>query len=123
MKKCIAILSCIAILVTIAAFAGCGAGKDLSSSKYLGVWVGTDVTGFGESESMDSVFNGGQTRLELKADGTVEGIMGGEKIDCTWTEVSSGVKFKGDIKTTAKAEGDELVLKVIGVSLHLKKEG
>ena len=121
MKNVIAIVSCIAILATIVAFAGCGK-TDLANSKYVGTWVGTKVTGFGGEENMDDVFEGGETRIELKPDGSVEGIMGGEALNCTWTEVSSGVKFKGDIRTTAKAEGDELVLKVIGVSMHLVRE-
>ena len=119
MKKTIALLSCLLILVSCIALAGCGK-QDLTNSKYVGTWIANRATILDNETPMDEAFPGGMT-LKLNPDGTALLTTQDESSNCTWSETSKGVKFKGDMKVKADAEGDELVMKIIGVHLHFVK--
>ena len=119
MKKTIAILTCLLVLVSCAALAGCGK-QDLTNSKYLGTWVATKATAFDEEVAIDEAVPGGM-KLKLNPDGTATVTSEDEVSNCTWKETSKGVKFSGDMKTKANAEGKELVMKIIGVKLYFTK--
>ena len=62
MKKITAILSCLLILVSCVALAGCGK-QDLTNSKYLGTWVADKTTFQDEETPADEVFEGGWTTV------------------------------------------------------------
>lgn len=120
MKKGIAVLSCLIIIVSIAVFAGCGKTKDLSGSKYLGTWAATKASVADAEEGSDELVKELIT-IELKADGTAVGTMVGSDINCTWRETKNGVLIKGDLNVNAKTEGDELVMRILEMDVHLRK--
>lgn len=99
--------------------AGCGAGKDLSGSKYLGLWKAAKTEFLGESDDADNVFDGDFT-IEFKADGTAvatsfNGDTNQNEIsNCTWKETGSGVKLSGDMKLTMKDVDGKLDTSVFG---------
>ncbi len=119
MKKTIALLSCLLILASCAALAGCGK-QDLTNSKYLGTWVATKATLLDEETPIDEAIPGGMT-MKLNPDGTAVVSSKDGDSNCTWKETSKGIKFSGDMKVKANAEGDELVMKIIGLNLHFVK--
>ena len=66
MKKKIAILLSLAMVLTFAlAACGGGGGGDVADSRYVGTWVTEELSFAGESEALENDFT-----LELKADGT-----------------------------------------------------
>ena len=119
MKRITAILACLLVLVSCVALAGCGK-QDLTNSKYLGTWVATKATLLDQESPIDEAVPGGMT-IKLNPDGTA--VVSSEDGDsnCTWKETSKGIKLKGDVKTKATAEGEELVMKIIGLHLHFVK--
>ena len=120
MKKIIALLSCLLILVSCAALAGCGQ-QDLTNSKYLGTWVATKISIANEESPIEDTIPGGMT-MKLNPDGTavVSNKQDGDS-NCTWSETSKGIKLKGDMKTSLIAEGEELQMKVVGSRIHFVK--
>ena len=119
MKKTVALLSCLLILISCVALTGCGK-QDLTNSKYLGTWVASRATMLGEEASADEVFSDGWS-IQLNPDGTAVVTSKDEVSNCTWRETSKGIKFKGDMKVKATAEGDELVIKILGMQIHFVK--
>ena len=126
MKKKLALLLSLAMVLTFA-LAACGGGsesadQDLSDSKYVGTWVSDSMSFAGEEGDMQSVFT-----LTLNGDGT--GTLTGEEADgtedvssITWSLTDEGFKTEGDAKMTFKDDGDAIVTKLLGVEMRLVRE-
>lgn len=124
MKKKIAILLSLAMVLTFAlAACGGGGGGDVADSRYVGTWVTEELSFAGESEALENDFT-----LELKADGT--GTFSGtdedgneEVSNLTWSLTGDGFKTAGDAKMTFKDDGDAIVTKILGAELHFVQAG
>ena len=119
MKRITAILACLLVLVSCVALAGCGK-QDLTNSKYLGTWVADKTRIMNDEANADDVFEGGWT-IKLNPDGTAVVTSKEQISNCTWSETSKGVKFKGDMKVKAVAEGEDLVIKMLGMRIYFVK--
>lgn len=121
MKKLRVLTGVLVLVAVLAMLSGCGKA-DVSRSKYIGTWVGKSVSILDENsfDEEDEMISG--TSLEFKGDGTMTGTLSGEEVNGTWSETQDGVQLKGDLKVKAKSEGDELVLNLIGLKIHLVKE-
>ena len=124
MKKKIAILISLAMVLTFAlAACGGGGGEDLSDSKYVGSWVAKSLSIGDESGDIgdEGVFtltlngDGTGTFVSVEADGTEE------VSNITWSLTSDGFKTSGDMKMTFKDDGDGIVANILGVGLHFKR--
>lgn len=120
MKKKLAILLSLAMVLTfaLAACGGGGGGGDVSDSKYVGTWVADSMSFAGESENFDDGFT-----LVLNDDGTgtLTGVDedGTEEVSkITWSTTSDGLKLEGDAKMKLKEDGDYLVTKILGVEMR-----
>ncbi len=126
MKKKLAVLLSLAMVLTFT-LAACGGGDaDLSDSQYLGDWVAASLAlgdESGDLESEDSY------TLTLNGDGTgqfVSQIEGEEDeiSNITWELTNEGFKTKGDTKLKFKDNGDgTIATKVIGVDLIFVRPG
>ena len=124
MKKKIAILLSLAMVLTFAlAACGGGGGGDVADSRYVGTWVTEELSFAGESEALENDFT-----LELKADGT--GTFSGtdedgneEVSNLTWSLTGDGFKTAGDAKMTFKDDGDAIVTKILGAELRFVQAG
>ena len=123
MKKKLAILLSLAMVITfaLAACGGGGSSEDLSDSKYVGTWKADSASFAGESDKLDDVIT-----LTLNGDGT--GTLAGvnedgtdDVSDITWSPTSDGFKTQGDAKMTFKDDGDAIVSTVLGVKLRFVK--
>ena len=122
MKKKLAILLSLAMVLTFAlAACGGGGGGDVADSRYVGTWVTEELSFAGESEALENDFT-----LELKADGT--GTFSGtdedgneEVSNLTWSLTGDGFKTAGDAKMTFKDDGDAIVTKILGAELRFTK--
>ena len=124
MKKKIALLISLMMVLTFA-LAACGGGgsDDLSGSKYLGTWKAESVSVGDESGELGDE---GSYTLTLNGDGTGTFVSidedGTEEVsEVTWSETSDGFKTKGDAKMTFKDDGDGIVANILGVGLHFKR--
>ena len=124
MKKKIAILLSLAMVLTFAlAACGGGGGGDVADSRYVGTWVTEELSFAGESEALENDFT-----LELKADGT--GTFSGtdedgneEVSNLIWSLTGDGFKTAGDAKMTFKDDGDAIVTKILGAELRFVQAG
>ena len=124
MKKRLAILLSLAMVLTFALAAcsgGGGGNEDLSDSKYVGTWKVDSASFAGESDTVDD-----DITLTLNGDGT--GTLAGVDEDgtddvstITWSPTSDGFKTQGDAKMTFKDDGDAIVSTVLGVKLRFVK--
>lgn len=121
MKKLRVLTGVLVFIAVLAVLSGCGKA-DISESKYIGNWIGKSVSIIDNDSFDDADDLISRTALEFIDDGTFTGKVSGEDVRGTWEETKEGVKLKGDLKVTAKLEGDELVLNLIGLKLHLVKE-
>lgn len=126
MKKKIAILISLAMVLTFAlAACGGGGGEDLSDSKYVGSWVAKSLSIGDESGDIgdEGVFtltlngDGTGTFVSVEADGTEE------VSNITWSLTSDGFKTSGDMKMTFKDDGDGIKATIFGVDLHFVRAG
>ena len=126
MKKKIAILISLAMVLTFAlAACGGGGGEDLSDSKYVGSWVAKSLSIGDESGDIgdEGVFtltlngDGTGTFVSVEADGTEE------VSNITWSLTSDGFKTSGDMKMTFKDDGDNIKANIFGVDLHFVRAG
>lgn len=121
MKKNLALLLCIALLLSCTALAACGK-QDVSSSRYVGTYKAVSATMMGETVPAEEVFDY-DVILELNADGTGRLTSGTEDDGTfTWKETNEGVKTSGDAKLTLKDTGEGLDASVIGVHLLFVKQ-
>ncbi len=124
MKKKLAILLSVAMVLTFA-LAACGGGnEDLSDSKYLGSWTADSMSFAGEEGDLD----GNVWILALNDDGTgtftgIEADGTEDVSDFTWSQTNGGFKTKGDVNLDFKEDGDDIVTKFMGVELRFKIEG
>ena len=121
MKKKLAILLSLAMVLTFALAACGGGGGDVADSRYVGTWVTEELSFAGESEALENDFT-----LELKADGT--GTFSGvdedgveEVSNITWSLTDGGFKTQGDAKMKFKDDGDAIVTKILGAELRFTK--
>ena len=124
MKKKIAILISLAMVLTFA-LAACGGGgsEDLSDSKYVGSWVAESVS---LGEDSGELEGGGVYTLTLNGDGTGTflsvGPDGTEEVsNVTWSLTSDGFKTKGDTKLKFTDDGDGIKASILGVGLHFSR--
>jgi hypothetical protein len=123
MKKKLAILLSLAMVLTFA-LAACGGGGgngDVADSKYVGTWKPDKLSFAGESEDIGDDFT-----LTLSADGTgtfnsVDEDGNEEVSNITWSLTSDGFKTQGDAKMTFKDDGDAIVTKILGAELRFVK--
>ena len=119
MKKKLAILLSLAMVLTFA-LAACGGGGsgDVADSKYVGTWKADSASFIGESGDLDHEFV-----LTLNSDGTgtISGVddEGVEDVsNITWSLIDGGFKTKGDAKMKFQDDGDGIMAKILGVELH-----
>ena len=125
MKKRLALLLSLAMILTFA-LAACGGGgssssEDLTDSKYVGTWTTKELSFAGETGELNDEFT-----LTLNADGT--GTLSGadedgneEVSNITWSLTSDGFKTQGDAKMTFKDDGDAIVTKILGAEMRFAK--
>ena len=118
MKKKLAVLLSLAMVLTFALAACGGGGGDVSDSKYVGTWVADTMSFAGESGDFDNAIT-----LVLNDDGT--GTFSGvdeegnpEVTDFTWSLTSDGFKTAGDVKLKFKEDGDAIVAKILGAEMR-----
>ena len=126
MKKKIAILISLMMVLTFA-LAACGGGgsDDLSGSKYLGTWKAESVSVGDESGELGDE---GSYTLTLNGDGTGTFVSidedGTEEVsEVTWSETSDGFKTAGDVKLKFKEDGDAIVAKILGAEMRFVRAG
>ena len=113
MKKKLAILLSLAMVLTFALAACGGGGGDVAGSKYVGTWKAESLSLAGESEDLDTDFV-----LTLNDDGT--GTLTGtdedgaeEVSNITWSLINGGFKTKGDAKMKFVDDGDGIKSKIL----------
>ncbi len=122
MKKKLAILLSLAMVLTFAlAACGGGGGGDVADSKYIGTWKATSASLADASEDVDS-----EIILTLNNDGTgtISGVddEGAEDVsNITWSLTDGGFKTNGDAKMKFEDDGDGIKSKILGVDLHFAK--
>ena len=114
MKKRFTVFALIALLCLM--LVGCG-NKDVSNSKYIGVWKMDSISAFGESGELEDDYT-----LTLNGDGTAIFASSEETSNCKWQETSKGLKLTGDAKMSFTADGDALVTKILGAELRFVKQ-
>ena len=133
MKKIITFAAIAVMVLSVFALTACGGGSSSSgdaagsaaagsaagsaTSKYVGSWKAADVILGDESEALGDEFV-----MTLNEDGTGELVGGGETATFTWEEIGDGFKTKGDMKTTFKDDGDNIVTSLFGVSLTFERQ-
>ena len=121
MKKKLAILLSLTMVLAFALAACGGSSEDLSDSKFVGTWQANTGTFAGESAELGSPFI-----LTLNGDGT--GTLsatdedGNEEVsNLTWSLTDEGFQTKGEAKMKFKDEGDTIVSEIIGLELRFAK--
>ena len=119
MKKNVAVILCLIMVISCLNLAACGDGgkNDLSGSKYLGTWKADHMSLKDEVGEFEN-----EITLTLNADGTAEFSSPDEVTKCSWEETANGFKLKGDTKMTFTDDGDGIKSKVLGVELHFIKQ-
>lgn len=116
------LITCILGMFLMIGLTACGSSSggdaDYSDSKYVGSWVGTDISLADESEDF-----GGDYTLTLNADGTGTFDGEGETSSFTWEPTDEGFKTDGDLKTKFTDDGDGIKTSILGVALHFVREG
>lgn len=119
MKKKLAILISLMMVMSFS-FAACGGNDvDLSDSEYVGEWVCNSMTAGSESGDVE----GGVWTLTLNGDGTGTFVSteadGTEETDeITWELTDEGFKTKGDTKLKFEKEDSGIKTSFLGVELH-----
>ena len=119
MKKAAALILCLLMILSCALLSACGSDKkkDLSGSKYVGIWKAAYMSLKDEQgESEHDIF------LVLNPDGTAEFTSDDEVSKCTWEETGNGFKLKGDAKMSFTDDGEGIQSTVLGVVLHFDKQ-
>ena len=115
-KRMISIFSILAVVATLL-LSGCnGNTEDLSNSKYVGTWKAVSMELGGESEGLSADYS-----ITLKPDGTTEFISDEGTTTGTWKLTDNGFKTSGETKLSFTDDGDDIVGKVIGVTLRFKR--
>ena len=102
MKKTFAIMLVLTLALSCA-LGGCSSKRDLSGSKYLGVWEVGSTSVAGETDDAGNTLSR-DLSVELMADGTAlvrsfDHETGETEVsNCTWRETGSGVKISGDMR-------------------------
>ena len=112
MKKIIALLSCIMIMIFCVGLTGCGESEgQYSDSKYVGKWTATQVEINGETnpigDYLDSEFS-----ITLHADGSASIVNKGESNVGVWEPTNDG--FSIDAGTNEFIEDGETVVLEFG---------
>lgn len=124
MKKKLAVIMGL-MMVLCFTFAACGGSNaDLSDSKYVGTWEAKGISAGDVSQDL----GGGVYNLTLNGDGT--GVFyskspeGEEETDeITWVLTDDGFKTKGDTKLTFTDDGDGIQANILGAKLHFVRAG
>ncbi len=120
MKKKLAVLLCLTMVLTFA-LASCGGSGDVSDSEYVGTWkasfmsLGEETGDFENNYTLTLNGDGTGTFLYIDEDGTEEAS------DITWSLTNDGFQTKGDTKLKFKDDGEGIKANVIGVDLHFER--
>ena len=118
-KRVPSILVALMLMVTLMLTA-CGGGsktEDLSDSKYVGTWQFKEVSVADESGEIPN-----EWLIVVNGDGTGTSTSDGEEVSFTWKPVTDGFKTSGDLKVTFHDEGDNIAMKMMGISLTFEKQ-
>lgn len=124
MKKKLAVLTGLMIVLCFT-FAACGGRKaDYSDSKYLGEWKATSMSVGDTSGGIE----GAVWNLTLNEDGTGTFVSteadGKENVSkIKWQPADDGFKTSGDMKLKFTDDGDGIKASVMGVELHFSRPG
>ena len=118
MKKHVPVILVILTLMVTLLLSGCG-GKteDLSDSKYVGTWKFKEMTLADESGELPH-----EWIIVVNGDGTGTSTSDGEEASFTWKPVSDGFKTSGDLKVTFHDDGDNITMKLLGVTMTFEKQ-
>ncbi|MBP3851656.1 MAG: hypothetical protein J6D36_03845 [Erysipelotrichaceae bacterium] len=116
MKRIVSFISC--FIVCVCVLLGCG--KDMSGSKYVGMWKATKGEYSGVELSMEDLNS--EFTVELKDNGKAVVTFNGENGNGNWDETDNGVEVSDSQDTFAfKADGDNLVVEQDGVTFTFEK--
>lgn len=113
MRKSIAMLLSVLLIMSCLALTACGKTEDLSGSKYVGTWKVDSLSFKDEVGELEHDYV-----LTVNGDGTAQFVSEEGTHNCTWKLTKNGFKTKGDTKLKFKDDGDGIKAKVIGVYLH-----
>ena len=113
MRKSIAILLSVLLVLSCFALTACGKSEDLSGSKYVGIWK-VDSLSFKDEEGELE----GDYILTVNGDGSAQFVSEEGTSNCTWKLTKEGFKTKGDAKLKFKDDGDGIKAKILGAYLH-----
>ncbi len=118
MKKRVPFILIALMLMVMFLLTACG-GKteDLSDSKYVGTWKFKEMTLADESGDLPH-----EWLIVVNGDGTGTSTSDGEEASFTWKPVSDGFKTSGDLKVTFHDDGDNIAMKMLGVTMTFEKQ-
>lgn len=109
-------------LVSLIALAAASCGEKYADSKYLGTWKADSAEVKGIALSVEQIL--GDFTLKLKADGTSEVVINGEKSSGDWEETDNGFKLKDgkDELVFKKTAERKVKLEYQGMYITLEKQ-
>lgn len=113
MRRSIAILLSVLLVLSCFALTACGKSEDLSGSKYVGTWK-VDSLSFKDEEGELE----GDYILTVNGDGSAQFVSEEGTSNCTWKLTKDGFKTKGDAKLKFTDDGDGIKAKILGAYLH-----
>ena len=119
MKRKLALLICMIMVLSCISLTACsfGGDQDLSDSKYVGTWKLSSLSFQDDSEAFEEDYT-----LILTGDGKGQFIDEEGESNITWSLTNDGFKTKGDTKLTFTDDGENIKTKVIGVELIFEKQ-
>lgn len=118
MKKIMAFAGAAAMALSMA---GCGGGKDMSGSEFVGEWTATNYEMWEIEMSAEEM---GETIVNLKADGKADLTLMEEEIkNANWDETEDGgitIK-KGGVEIEGYMENGGLTLTYSDIYIYLQK--
>lgn len=106
--------------VLVLSMTGCGGGKDMSGSEFVGEWK---ATGYEMWEMEMSAEDMGETTVNLKADGKADLTLMEEEIkNAKWDETENGITIKkGGVEIEGYMEDGGLTLTYSDIYIYLQK--
>lgn len=114
MKRFVAVMMVVAMMLAL-----CACGKNMSDSKYCGMWKATTAEMSGIQIDVEEYL--GSVTLDLKDNGKVDFDFAGDSASGKWEETSDGVTIdNGDLVLTE--QDGTLVMDYEGVVLVFEKQ-
>lgn len=120
MKRVVSVI--IVLMMILIALAGCGGGGKGGGapvSKYVGVWTMTSVDAFGNGEEFTAKELNMTGTLDIKANGTIDLDLDGEKASDKWKEEDG--KLVLDSGFVGELKDGRIALEVMGVIFYFSK--